>query len=75
MSSSFDLTDKVALVTGASSGIGAATAVAARKIRDKAAHLAAHLLECSVDDLVWQDHQFQVKGAPERSKTMADLAQ
>src|SRR5204862_5460584 len=27
---------------------GAATAMAARKIRDKAAHLAAHLLECSV---------------------------
>ncbi len=53
---------------------GAATAVAARKIRDKAAHLAAHLLECSVDDLEWKDHQFQVKGAPERSKTMTDLA-
>jgi aerobic carbon-monoxide dehydrogenase large subunit len=53
---------------------GAATAVAARKIRDKAAHLAAHLLECSVDDLEWKDYKFQVKGAPERSKTMADLA-
>jgi aerobic carbon-monoxide dehydrogenase large subunit len=53
---------------------GAATALAARKIRDKAAHLAAHLLECSVDDLEWKDYQFQVKGAPERSKTMADLA-
>jgi carbon-monoxide dehydrogenase large subunit len=33
---------------------GAATAVAARKIREKAAHLAAHLLECSVDDLEWR---------------------
>src|SRR5215207_10282952 len=53
---------------------GAATAMAARKIRDKAAHLAAHLLECSVDDLEWKDYQFQVKGAPERSKTMSDLA-
>ena len=53
---------------------GAATAIAARKIRDKAAHLAAHLLECSVDDLEWKDYQFQVKGAPERSKSMADLA-
>ena len=48
---------------------GAATAMAARKIRDKAAHLAAHLLECSVDDLEWKDYKFQVKGAPERSKT------
>ena len=53
---------------------GAATAMAARKIRDKASHLAAHLLECSVDDLEWKDYQFQVKGAPERSKTMTDLA-
>ena len=53
---------------------GAATAVAARKIREKAAHLAAHLLECSIDDLEWIDHKFQVKGAPERSKTMTDLA-
>src|SRR5215468_218167 len=53
---------------------GAATAMAARKIRDKAAHLAAHLLECSVDDLEWKDYKFSVKGAPERSKTMADLA-
>ena len=53
---------------------GAATAMAARKIREKAAQLAAHLLECSVDDLEWKDYQFQVKGAPERSKTMAELA-
>src|SRR4030081_1894363 len=53
---------------------GAATAVAARKIREKASHLAAHLLECSVDDLEWVDHKFQVKGAPERSKSMTDLA-
>src|ERR1043165_8639671 len=53
---------------------GAATAMAARQIRAKAAHLAGHLLECSVDDLEWKDYKFQVKGAPERSKTMADLA-
>src|SRR5689334_963198 len=53
---------------------GAATAIAARKIRDKAARLAAHLLECSVEDLEWKDYKFQVKGAPERAKTMAELA-
>ena len=53
---------------------GAATAMAARKIREKASHLAAHLLECSVDDLEWKDYKFQVKGAPERSKTMTELA-
>jgi carbon-monoxide dehydrogenase large subunit len=27
-----------------------------------------------VDDVEWVDHRFQVKGAPERSKTMADIA-
>ncbi|HEU5424172.1 MAG TPA: aerobic carbon-monoxide dehydrogenase large subunit [Nitrolancea sp.] len=53
---------------------GAATAVASRKIREKARLLAAHLLECSPDDLEWQDYAFRVKGAPERSKTMPDLA-
>src|SRR5437764_10974153 len=53
---------------------GAATAIAAKKIRDKARKIAAHLLECSVDDLEWKDYKFQVKGAPERSKSMADLA-
>jgi aerobic carbon-monoxide dehydrogenase large subunit len=53
---------------------GAATAMAARKIREKGSHLAAHLLECSVDDLEWVDHKFRVKGAPERSRTMTELA-
>ena len=53
---------------------GAATAVASRKIREKARQLAAHLLECSPDDLEWSDYAFQVKGAPERSKTMTELA-
>jgi carbon-monoxide dehydrogenase large subunit len=53
---------------------GAATAMAARKIREKARHIAAHLLECGVDDLEWKDHRFQVKGVPERAKTMQDVA-
>src|SRR5262249_16035104 len=53
---------------------GAATAVAARKIREKAAQIAAHLLEVSVDDLEWADHAFHVKGSPERIKTMAEGA-
>ena len=53
---------------------GAATAMAARKIREKARQLAAHLLEVSADDLEWVDHKFQVKGAPESSKTMQEIA-
>ncbi|HEY3109872.1 MAG TPA: aerobic carbon-monoxide dehydrogenase large subunit [Chloroflexota bacterium] len=53
---------------------GAATAVAARKIREKAARIAAHLLECSLDDLEWKDYRFQVKGVPGRAKTMQEIA-
>ena len=53
---------------------GAATAMASRKIRDKARELAAHLLEVSADDLEWVDHKFQVKGSPGSSKTMQEIA-
>ncbi len=53
---------------------GAAAAIAARKIRDKAQKIAAHMLEVSPDDLDWKDYKFQVKGVPEKSKTMADVA-
>src|SRR5207253_6279929 len=42
---------------------GAATSVAARKVREKAKKLAAHLLEVDEDDLEWQDDGFAVKGA------------
>jgi len=53
---------------------GAATAIAARKIREKTRHLAAHLLECSPDDLEWTPGQWSVKGSPDRFKTIAELA-
>ena len=53
---------------------GAATAMASRKIREKAVQIAAHLLEVSVDDVEWVDHAFRVKGSPERVKTMAEVA-
>ena len=53
---------------------GAAAAIAARKIRDKAQKIAAHLLEVSPDDLEWKDHKFQVKGVPDKAKTMAEVA-
>jgi carbon-monoxide dehydrogenase large subunit len=53
---------------------GAAAAVVARNVRAKAQKIAAHLLEAAEEDVEWRDHQFSVKGAPERSKTMADVA-
>jgi len=53
---------------------GAATAVAARKIREKGRLIAAHLLEASPDDIEWKDYKYQVKGVPAKSKTMAEVA-
>ncbi len=53
---------------------GAAASMAARKVREKAKLLAAHLLEARPDDIEWKDHKFQVKGSPSKSKTMQDIA-
>ncbi|HMA45496.1 MAG TPA: aerobic carbon-monoxide dehydrogenase large subunit [Gemmatimonadales bacterium] len=53
---------------------GAAGAMAARKIRDKAKKIAAYLLEVSEDDLVWEPGKFSVKGAPQKSKTIQEIA-
>ncbi|HEX9598418.1 MAG TPA: molybdopterin cofactor-binding domain-containing protein, partial [Gaiellaceae bacterium] len=53
---------------------GAATAVISRKLRDKARTIAAHLLETAEDDLEWENGAFHVKGAPERAKTIQDIA-
>src|SRR6058998_1514972 len=53
---------------------GAAAAMAARKIREKAKLIAAHLLEVSPGDLEWKDHKFSVKGLPSKAKTMQEIA-
>jgi aerobic carbon-monoxide dehydrogenase large subunit len=53
---------------------GAAGAMAARKIRDKARKIAAHLLEVSEEDLVWEPGKFSVRGAPARAKTIQEIA-
>lgn len=53
---------------------GAATAVAARKIKAKAKKIAAHLLEVSEDDLEWEVDRFKVKGNPGQEKTMKEIA-
>ncbi|HEX5715009.1 MAG TPA: aerobic carbon-monoxide dehydrogenase large subunit [Thermoanaerobaculia bacterium] len=53
---------------------GAAAAIAARKIRDKAKKIAAYLLEASEDDLEWETGKFFVKGAPQKSKTIQEIA-
>jgi carbon-monoxide dehydrogenase large subunit len=53
---------------------GAATAMASRKIRDKARKIAAHLLEVSAEDLDWEPGKFFVKGAPGKAKTIQEIA-
>ena len=53
---------------------GAATAMVSRRIRAKAQQIAAHLLEASEDDLEWKEGRFSVKGAPDRSTTIQDIA-
>lgn len=53
---------------------GAACAMAARKIRDKARKIAAYLLEASEEDLEWEPGRFHVKGSPDRAKTIQEIA-
>jgi carbon-monoxide dehydrogenase large subunit len=53
---------------------GAAIAMAARKIRAKAQMIAAHLLEVSEYDLEWDIDGYRVKGAPDKFKTMKEIA-
>src|SRR4029450_6769016 len=52
-------------------GAGAAPApVVARRVRDRAKIVAAAALECSVDDLEWELGRWQVKGDPDKGKTI-----
>ena len=53
---------------------GAATAMIARKLRDKGRKIAAHLLEASEEDLDWEPGRYFVKGAKERGVTIQDVA-
>ncbi|MEK6284487.1 MAG: aerobic carbon-monoxide dehydrogenase large subunit [Acidobacteriota bacterium] len=53
---------------------GAACAMAARKIRDKAKKIAAYLLEAHEDDLEWEPGKFSVKGSPDRAKTIQEIS-
>jgi carbon-monoxide dehydrogenase large subunit len=53
---------------------GTALLLTCEKVRDKARLVAAHLLECSADDLEWSTDRWQVKGSPERAKTIQELA-
>ncbi|HWQ24951.1 MAG TPA: aerobic carbon-monoxide dehydrogenase large subunit [Gaiellaceae bacterium] len=53
---------------------GAAAATIARELREKARTIAAHLLEAAEEDLEWEPGRFSVKGSPDRSVTIQDVA-
>ena len=54
--------------------VGAATAMVTRRVREKATKLAAHLLEVSEEDIEFHAGKFTVRGAPDRVKTIQEVA-
>jgi aerobic carbon-monoxide dehydrogenase large subunit len=53
---------------------GAAAAVVARRVRDKARVITAAALECNPDDLEWDAGRWQVRGDPTHGKTIQEIA-
>jgi aerobic carbon-monoxide dehydrogenase large subunit len=53
---------------------GGATALVARKVRERARLIAAGMLEASPDDLEWEKGRWFVKGDPEQGRTIQEIA-
>ncbi len=53
---------------------GASLYFAMEKIKEKARTIAAHELEVSEDDLEWAEHSWRVQGAPDKAKTIPEIA-
>jgi carbon-monoxide dehydrogenase large subunit len=53
---------------------GSAILNATLKVQEKARRLAAHMLEASADDVVYEGGRYQVKGAPAKALTIAQIA-
>ncbi|MEM9607092.1 MAG: aerobic carbon-monoxide dehydrogenase large subunit [Actinomycetota bacterium] len=53
---------------------GAATAVAARRVRDKAKLIASAMLEVAPDDLEWEQGRWFVKGDPSKGHSIQEIA-
>lgn len=47
---------------------------AMERIKDKGRKIAAHLLEAAVEDIEFEDGKFYVKGSPDSSQTIQDIA-
>jgi carbon-monoxide dehydrogenase large subunit len=53
---------------------GVAIQLAVEKIKEKARTIAAHELEVSEDDLGWADGAYRVSGAPDKARTIPEIA-
>jgi carbon-monoxide dehydrogenase large subunit len=53
---------------------GEAVARAAEKVQEKAKRICAALLEAAPEDIELVDGKYQVRGSPDKAKTMADIA-
>jgi aerobic carbon-monoxide dehydrogenase large subunit len=53
---------------------GAATAVVARKVRERARIVASAMLEVNPADLEWEPGRWFVRGDPDQGRTMAEIA-
>ena len=53
---------------------GAAAAMVARKVRERARVVAAAMLEAAPEDLEWAAGRWQVRGDPGKGKTIAEIA-
>jgi carbon-monoxide dehydrogenase large subunit len=72
-------TDKVQMGTGtfgSRSAVcgGSAIHMSTEKIKDKAKKIAAHMLEASPEDIVYEDGKLYVQGAPAQAKTFQEVA-
>jgi carbon-monoxide dehydrogenase large subunit len=58
-----------------SAAVGASAIVkSVDKVIEKGRRIAAHLLEAATEDVVFEDGKFSVKGAPDKSKALGEVA-
>jgi carbon-monoxide dehydrogenase large subunit len=58
-----------------SAAVGASAIVkSVEKVIEKGRRIAAHLLEAATEDVVFEDGKFSVKGAPDKSKALGEVA-
>jgi aerobic carbon-monoxide dehydrogenase large subunit len=54
---------------------GAALMMSIEKVLEKARRIAAHMLEASIDDIELEDGKYRVKGSPDQSVTLEQIAE